>query len=299
MIELWIPVTVLAATIQAARTTVQKHLKGTLRTNSITFARYFYGLPFVLLYLAVVAGLSGAVLPAPNPVFLAGCFMAGVSQIVATSLMIHLFSYRNFAVGTTYTKTDVVQTAILGIVLFGEPIGPLALVGIVVSLIGVVVISTGRGQTGLAGVLAGWSERTALIGLAAGTGFAFAALFLRWGSLSLDAGFAIRGAMTLAYMTAMQLVMLGAYIVLRERAEIVPILKSWRASGLVGVLSAAGSAAWFTALTLQVAAYVRAVGQVELIFSLLISYLFFRERSSAAELIGMAIIVAGIVLLVM
>ena len=66
MIELWIPVTVLAATIQAARTTVQKHLKGTLRTNSITFARYFYGLPFVLLYLAVVAGLSGAVLPAPT-----------------------------------------------------------------------------------------------------------------------------------------------------------------------------------------------------------------------------------------
>ncbi len=298
MIELWIPVTLLAATIQAARTTLQKQLKATLRTNSITFVRYFYGLPFVLLYLGLVAALSGADPPAPNPRFLVGCLVAGVAQIAATSLLIHLFSYRNFAVGTTYSKTDVVQTAIIGVALFGESLGALASVGIVVSLAGVVTISAGRGRAGLAGLLAGWSDRTALIGVASGLGFAFAALFIRWGSLSLDTGFAMRGAMTLAYMTAMQVVMLGAYIVLRERAEIGPILKSWRSSGMVGLLSAAGSAAWFTALTLQVAAYVRALGQVELILSLMISYLLFRERSTAAELIGMVTIVVGIVLLV-
>jgi drug/metabolite transporter (DMT)-like permease len=299
MIEPWIPITLLAATIQAARTTLQKQLKGTLGTHAITFVRYFYGLPFVLLYLALVARVTGADLPAVNPRFLAGCLLAGLAQIAATSLLIHLFSYRNFAVGTTYSKTDVVQTAIIGVALFGESLGVLASVGIVVSLAGVVAISTGRGRTGFAGLLAGWTDRTALIGIASGLGFAFAALFIRWGSLSLDAGFEIRGAMTLACMTAMQVVMLGAYIVVYERGEVRPILRSWRSSGMVGLLSAAGSAAWFTALTLQVAAYVRALGQVELILSLLISYLFFRERSTVAELIGMATIVVGIVLLVL
>ncbi len=298
-IELWIPVTLLAATIQAARTSLQKRLKGTLRTHSITFVRYLYGLPFVLLYLALVAGLSGAELPATPPRFLIGCLLAGLAQIAATSLLIHLFSYRNFAVGTTYSKTDVVQTAIIGVALFGERLGLLASLGIAVSLAGVVAISAGRGRGGLAGLRAGWADRTALIGIASGLGFAFAALFIRWASLSLDAGFAMRGAMTLTFMTAMQVVILGSYIVMRQRDEIGPILASWRSSGAVGLLSAAGSAAWFSALTLQTAAYVRALGQVELILSLLISYLFFRERSSAGELIGMATIVVGIVLLVM
>ncbi len=299
MIELWIPITILAAAIQAARTTIQKYLKSSLKTNSITFVRFFYGWPFALLYLVLLLALTGAEMPPINTRFLIGCFMGGLAQIAATSLLILSFSYRNFAVGTTYSKTEAVQTAVLGIVLFGEPLGLLAMVGIVVSLVGVVVISSGKTGDGLSRVLLGWSEKPALIGIASGTGFAFAALFIRWGSLSLDADFGVRAAMTLAYMTFIQTVMLGAWILVREPGEFRPILASWRSSGAVGFLSAVGSATWFTALTLQTAAYVRALGQVELILSLLISYLFFKERSSVAEIVGMVVIVAGVILLVL
>ena len=38
---------------------------------------------------------------------------AGVAQIVATSLMIHAFSLRNFAVGTVYSKTEKVRIDVL------------------------------------------------------------------------------------------------------------------------------------------------------------------------------------------
>jgi drug/metabolite transporter (DMT)-like permease len=64
----------------------------------------------------------------------------------------------------------------------------------------------------------------------------------------------------------------------------------------IGVTSTLGSIAWFTAFALQNASYVRAVGQVEVVFTLLISVLYFRERINPLELAGIAATVAGVLL---
>lgn len=53
------------------------------------------------------------------------------------------------------------------------------------------------------------------------------------------------------------------------------------------------------AFTLQNVAYVRALGQVELVFSLLMSTLVFRERSRRAELAGIALMIVGIVIMML
>ena len=73
----------------------------------------------------------------------------------------------------------------------------------------------------------------------------------------------------------------------------------WRVASLVGVSGMLGSAGWFTAMTLENAAYVRAVGQVELVFTFIASCFFFRERSTALELAGIVLIVGGIVILLL
>ena len=65
----------------------------------------------------------------------------------------------------------------------------------------------------------------------------------------------------------------------------------------VGVAGMTASAAWFTAMAIQKAAYVRALGQVELIFTFIASMVIFRERSSPLEIGGVVLIVAGILLL--
>ena len=52
-------------------------------------------------------------------------------------------------------------------------------------------------------------------------------------------------------------------------------------------------------MTLQNAAYVRAVGQVELIFTLLISRFIFHESMSRFEMTGMLLVVAGILVLIL
>ena len=60
-------------------------------------------------------------MPSPNPTFLGYALIGGLAQITATALLVHLFSFRNFAVGTTYSKTETVQTAIFGILMLGDP----------------------------------------------------------------------------------------------------------------------------------------------------------------------------------
>ena len=61
----------------------------------------------------------------------------------------YLFSFRNFAVGTAYSKTETAQTAIFGLVILGDTLTPGAILGIAVSLIAVMAISTARQETGL------------------------------------------------------------------------------------------------------------------------------------------------------
>lgn len=61
----------------------------------------------------------------------------------------------------------------------------------------------------------------------------------------------------------------------------------------------AGSICWFTAFTLQNAAYVNALGQVELIFSVFATTLFFREKISLREAIGMGVLTVSILLLIL
>ena len=98
----------------------------------------------------------------------------------------------------------------------------------------------------------------------------------------------------------MQLTGMAIYLFLRERGEISAVWQARRVAGWIGILSMAGSFCWFTAFTLQNAAYVKAVGQIELIFSLLVTVLFFKEKISLREWIGVAVLgmsVLGMVVL--
>ena len=75
------------------------------------------------LYVAALAALTGQDLAAPNPTFIVYAVVGGLAQITATALLLYSFSFRNFAVGTTYSKTETVQTAIFGILILGDPLG--------------------------------------------------------------------------------------------------------------------------------------------------------------------------------
>jgi drug/metabolite transporter (DMT)-like permease len=300
MVELWIPITLGAVIFQTVRTGMQKHLKGALTTSGVTYVRFLFGIPLAALYLFVLLRGSGGSMPAVSGWFLFYAFLGAAGQILGTFLLVHLFSFRNFAVGTTYTKTEAVQTAIFGFVLFGEALSAAGFLAIVVSAVGVMMISIVHGNAGLRGFLTGWTNRVALYGLISGAGFAVAAVGIRAASLSLGMdGFLIPAAVTLLWVTGMQVVAMTVYMFIRERAQFGAIFRNLKFSSLVGLTGIAGSVCWFNAMTLENAAYVRTLGQVELILSLLTSYVVFKERSTRYEIVGMVMIVIGIIILLL
>ena len=72
-------------------------------------------------------------------------------------------------------------------------------------------------------------------------------------------------------------------------------MRAWRQTSVVSVFSLIGSWSWFAAFSLMNAAFVFAVGQVELIFSLLMGALWFKEKLETREILGMAVLTASII----
>lgn len=293
---LWIPITIFAALMQSIRTALQKRLTAYLPTDIITWIRYGFGLPFAILYLVLLT--HNDTIPLLSLTFISYCFLAGIMQIIATVLLITLFSYGNFAVGTTYTKTEVLQTVLIGALLFGEHISLLALIIIIIGFMGVLLLSLEGNTQRWLSILKNFKQKQAVIGLLSGTCFGFTAFFIREASHSLggDAHF-INAATTMVVTIALQTIILGVWIIAKHRQLIHLIKPHLPASLLIGLTSMLGSFGWYTAVTLANPAYVRSVGQIELLFCLLITHYIFKEHVKKTQLVGIAIILTSIILL--
>ena len=293
----WIPVTLCAALFQTWRTALQQKLRNLLSINGAGFVRFLYGAPTALVLLALSMLLVGVPLPAPNAHFLMWCVLGGLTQILGTNLLIMAFGHRGFAVGTAYAKTEAVQGAILALVLLGEHISALAWVGIAVGVGGVLWLSLAGKARSLGEVLRATVQPAALCGLAAGFFFALTSVLVKAANLELPGDDPIlRALATLVATNILQTIMQGSWLLAREPEQVGAVLASWRTSAQVGALSACGSACWFTAFALAPVALVRAVGQVEIIFTLLFSRFYLRETPSRAEVAGALVVVLGVVL---
>lgn len=292
--EIWIPITIAAAFLQNLRSVLQKHLKGSLSTMGATFARFIFAVPFAVSILIFLKFGFEYDIPRLSTGFLGFGIGAALAQIGATFLLVYLFGLRNFAVGVTFSKTAAVQAAIIGFLVLSDKISHWAVVAILVSMVGVVIISSPKG------LRAGIFSRAALVGLASGAMFGVSAVFYRAASLSLPSGdFLIRGATLLVFATIFQTSVMSIYLSIAERGQIKKVLGSWRVAGLVGLVGALASLGWFTAMTLQNAAYVKALAQVELIFTIFASWFIFKEKMSLRDAMGIGFVVAGIVMLVL
>jgi drug/metabolite transporter (DMT)-like permease len=296
--ELWIPITLIAAFLQNIRSSLQKHLKGAMGTTGATFVRFGFGMPFVLILVAVLHFRIGYAFPPVSSRFLVWMSLGALSQIGATFLLVHLFSFRNFAVGTAYSRTEPAQAALFGLVLLGEAVNGGAVIAICICVFGVMLISVARTQVSVRALVTSVGQRTAVIGLISGAGFGFSAVAYRAASLALGGpNFFMQAAVTLAFGISLQTIVMALWMALREPGQFALIRKAWKPSLLVGMAGATASLGWFTAMTLQNAGVVKALAQVEMIFSFATSVFVFRESINRYEIAGCLLIVAGIIVL--
>ena len=297
---IWIPISVAAALLQCWRTAMQQKLRGLLSVNGAGFVRYLYGMPTGLAILLVALSITGASVPATNGTFLIYCLLGGLGQILATNLLIMSFGFRNFAVGTAYAKTETVQSAVLALIVLHENLSDLAWIGMAVGVAGVMTLSlAGRGLKSRA-QLAATVQPAALCGLGAGFVFALTTVFIKLANQSLEGpNLVIRALFSLVVTNILQIAMQGLWLAWREPAELKKSFTTWRSSMWVGALSGCGSACWFTGFAIAPVAMVRAVGQVEMVFTLLFSRFYLKELLKRTDVAGLMLVVFGVVLVIL
>jgi drug/metabolite transporter (DMT)-like permease len=292
---LWIPITIWAAFAQTIRNAAQKSLTASLGALGATLVRFLYGLPFALLWLIGAKALGNFAWPAFNPGFGYWVTVGAVSQIVATALLLRVMAERNFALGVAYSKTDAIQTALFGFVLLGDALSRGAAIAVLIGTLGVLLLSPPDRERPLRALLTGWTTRSALLGLASGAAFAMSAVGFRAAALALpDVSFVMSAAVTLVVAQTMQTILLGGWLLARDAGVVVKTFRAWRPSLFAGMMGAAASIGWFTAMAIEPAAHVRALGMIELLFSYIVSLRLFRERLSGLEKSGLMLLSIGL-----
>ncbi|WP_417615003.1 DMT family transporter [Oceanisphaera sp.] len=283
---LWIPFTLFAAFMQAWRNAFQKQLSQHLGATSVTLARFILAGPIAALYLWLLYRWQpDQPLPHFSVLFAAYVVGAALCQIVATALIVRLFQLRNYAVGVGLAKSEAIWAAMLGAGFFGSQLSPLGWLGVLVGGIAVGLLSGLRRVSGFV------SPKTLLLGVGSGLSFALTSLWVREASLLLELAVPFSAAWVLLLVIGLQTLLLVGWLAWRDVPSLTGLLQRPKLTALVSLSSCLGSIGWFTAMSLESVALVKTLGQIEVLFTLLISAYYFKTRLARQDHWGLALIV--------
>jgi drug/metabolite transporter (DMT)-like permease len=279
---MWIILTIIAATLQAFRNLEQKNLNKKLDYITVSWSRFI--LPFPLALIVVWWSFAEV-----NNQFIFYCVVTAVLQITANIFLLKTVKSRNFTIGVLFYKTEVLQTALLGLLLFNQKISAIGYLAILIAAFGMFLMSD-------IDLKKYKFDKSIIFGILSGLCFAICAFNLKFASESLIAtGHSVlfTSSSVLMWVIALQNVFLAA-IKIYQKSLISDLKKLFTSENRKSFLSAsilsfAGSVCWFTAFTIGNVVYVKAVGQVELIIAAFISHLYLKEHHKRKEIAGIVI----------
>ena len=295
MFEIWIPITIFAAFSQNLRSIYQKKLQKNISNISSTYTRLLFGLPFVFIYFLFLYNYSNNTFLVSNInlQFIFYCLIGGISQIIATFLLLKIFMTNNFSVATAYSKTEPIQAAFFGFILLSDPISFIGFIGILIGLIGIMITSIKKVNLSI-----NFFNLSVFYGLLSGSLFGLAAVLFRGASHSLfSIDYILTSSFTLLIAIGIQTLILTIYILIKDIKQFYLLYLNWKDSLIVGFFGAFASICWFYAMSVQNVAYVRALGQIELIFTILASIFYFKEKIIKTEILGILITLTGILII--
>lgn len=291
----WVVFTVVAAGSQTLRNAMQKELTETLGTVGATHVRFLFGLPFAVIFLALILAVSDETIIPPDAEALTWTVVGALGQIAATALMLAAMRERSFVVATALTKIEPLWVALFGLIFLGDLLSTGTVVAILVATAGVSVMSWPK--KAIAGDAA-WSVRPILLGVTSGALFAVAAIGYRGGIQALaNPNFVVGAATILVSGLIFQTIVLTAYLLIRDRDNLIAIMKAWKPSMFAGFMGAFASQFWFLAFAVATAAQVRTLALVEILFAQVISRNLFRQNLASREAAGIGLIIVGVILL--
>ena len=298
MLDLWVIITILAAFSQNLRSAFQKKLQNDLSDIGATNVRFLFGLPFAIIYFLFLHNSYEVTLTSIPNKFILFTLIGGVSQIIATFLLLKIFNYKNFAVGTTYSKTEPIQALFFSILILGETTSYMGVIGIIIGIFGVIFISYKSNKLSYDNKPD--SKTSIYLGLLSGALFGIAAVMFRGASLSLNLdNLLYSSGLTLLVALFIQTTLLGIYLLITDKNQILLSFDNFKDCTIVGFFGALASMCWFYAMSIQNVAYVRALGQIELVFTILMTLIYFKEKISFREIIGICFILIGITVIIL
>lgn len=285
----WILFTLLAAFSQSWRNAFQSQLSKDLNVIGVTLSRFLWASPLAAIYLLCLYWFEPVSLPSFNLYSYLFIIGASVMQILATALMVVLFKQKNFAIGAGLAKSEAPVSAILGVLFFGTSLSLFGWTGVVVGAVAVFMLSCSHGIRTI-------SLKTALIGLACSTSFALTSLWIREASLTLDLPFPHRAAWVLFLVIFLQTLMLMGYMLLNDRQTLQTMFIKPKLVIMTSLASFIGSLGWFSAMSLQTVPLVKTLGQVEVFFTMLISFFWLKEGIKRKDMLALVLIAIAAIL---
>jgi drug/metabolite transporter (DMT)-like permease len=289
-------VTIFGAFFQNLRSSSQKKLNKDLSTVASTYVRFVFALPFAsLLFFIYFKNFEIIIEILSQTNFLYYVILASVFQIIFTFVLLYLFKYSNFVVGTSLSKTEVIQVAIFEYLILKDKLNILGISGIIIATLGVIIMTI----KDLKLFFNNFFSKTTLIGLTSGLFLGLSVVYFRAAALSLinfSSNFE-KALSTLFIGLVIQTSIITVYLLIFERSEFKKLYNNKFESCLAGLAGFMATLSWFYAFTLMQASFIRAFGQIEIFFSYLSSKYFFKEKLKFSEIIGIIIFVSGVLLM--
>lgn len=285
----WVFFTLGAVVMQTFRNALQSQLSDKVSIAGVTLARFLFAPPIALAYLGLLYGFSAQIIPTFNRLFIVIVVFAALLQIAATALMVVLFKQKNFAVGAGLAKSEALVAGVLGTVFFSSHLSLLGWLGILVGGAAIFVLS-GSGRKGQLSI------KTIVIGLACGSCFALTSLLVREASHLLLVPFPHSAAWVLLWVLCIQSILLIMYIAIKDKHTFTVLKANSKMTLATSTTSCLGSICWFSAMALQHVAYVKTVGQVEVLLTMLIATFWLKNKVQAHEILGLLLIAVAAIL---
>ena len=293
----WIVTSILGAFFQNARSSIQKRLNTEMSLMASTYVRFAFSLPILLTVFLLYFGNFDYFLTAiQNSNFVFYVILASVLQISFTLLFLYLLKFTNFLVGTALSKTEVIQIAFFEFIILRDYLNFYALLGIMISTIGVIIFST----KDLKNIINSFFSKSTVVGLFCGTLLALSVVFYRGSMEFIDFSNKNfdKALLTLFAATIIQTSLITLYLVFFEISEFKKLKSNIKLSSLAGLFGFSATISWFYSFSLVQAALVRAVGQIELLFSYISSRFMFKEKIKFIEIFGIIIFIFGLFLVI-
>ena len=296
---MWAEIAFAAGCLQTARNAFSRSLAGKVSPLLNSWSRFAFNLPLCLPLTAFLLHHYGW--PQLPLAFFGYCAATAVTQILGNIALVAAFQRANFAQSIVLHKLEVAITAIIGVLLFGEYPTMIGWIGIGICSLGILLMNLGR-ETGPEGWRRAFHVDTGtLLALACALFIVIASFMLKEANRVfvdanpwVGAGRFVSSAHTLFNTVWIEVLILTPLIALTQPQEFRLVPVHWRRMAIIGAAGFGGSLCWFWSYSLTLVAYAKAVGQIEAILAIILALVVWREREILRQLPGVALVTAGI-----